>query len=383
MLKKGILGGVFNPVHEGHIAIAEQAMRHTGLDEVIFLPAGRPPHKDEATLADAMDRANMVALAIAAHPAWRLSRAELKRSSVSYTVDTLETMVAPGEKLYLILGSDALHKLTNWYRAERLADLCEILIAPRQGDCPKELNALVQTAAQKLGVHIEVMAEYGPEISSSDIREQLARGEKPAVLPAAVAEYIACHALYGADYGPMAQQLRKSMSESRFRHTLSVARCAVELAEVHGVDPINAHLAAMLHDCAKGMDAQTLRRMIREGGISADEQELSMPALLHAPAGVHLARQQYHVTDTAVLSAIRWHTTGRRNMTRLEKVIYLADAIEPGRAPYNGLEEIRTLAYKNLDAAVRTSAARTAAFVAARGKKLHARTTELTKSSEQ
>ena len=192
-----------------------------------------------------------------------------------------------------------------------------------------------------------------------------------------VAEYIAQHGLYQAPYSQMTTMLKKSLSEYRLKHTLSVAETAVWLANRFGVDPYQAHLAGMLHDCAKGMDAPTLLQLIRNGGISADDLELSMPALLHAPAGAALARMQYHVSDQSVLSAIRWHTTGRRNMTPLEKVVYLADMIEPGRTPYPGLEELRKCARVNLDEAVHMAAAQSAAYVAGRGKKLHPRTMEL------
>ena len=221
---------------------------------------------------------------------------------------------------------------------------------------------------------------YGPEISSTEIREKLGRGEPvgEALCPS-VCDYIAHHGLYGHEYSQMARRLQQTLSEYRFRHTLSVAETALWLAFRHGVDPVQAHLAGMLHDCAKGMDAPTLLHLIKTGGVSADELELSMPALLHAPAGAVLARTQYHVNNPQVLSAIRWHTTGRRNMTPLEKVVYLADMIEPTRAYFPGLEKIRALAPDDLTGAVRLAASLSAAYVAKRGKKLHPRTIELAK----
>jgi len=242
----------------------------------------------------------------------------------------------------------------------------------------QEMSGEIRKLEKDFGarVHILNVPEIG--ISSTDIREALIdRKTAHGLVPQPVAEYISHHGLYRIPFSQMTNRLRKSLSEYRLRHTLSVAETAVWLANRFGVDPVQAHLAGMLHDCAKGMDAPALLQLIKSGGISADELELSMPALLHAPAGAALAKSQYHVADQSILSAIRWHTTGRRNMTQLEKVVYLADMIEPGRAAYPGLEELRICAKDNLDEAVRMAAAQSASYVAARGKKLHPRTIEL------
>jgi predicted HD superfamily hydrolase involved in NAD metabolism len=133
----------------------------------------------------------------------------------------------------------------------------------------------------------------------------------------------------------------------------------------------------LLHDCAKGLDASSLIRLIREGGISLDNTELGMPSLLHAPAGAVLAKVQYGVNDPDVLSAIRWHTTGRRNMNLLDKIIYLADLTEPLRYEIPGLSAVRNAALNDINEAVRLAAQCTASNVLARGKRLHPRTNEL------
>ena len=259
-----------------------------------------------------------------------------------------------------------------------------MIAVPRMGDERQALLDQVARLRETLGLEILLTREYGPEISSTAIRERLGRRETvEEMIPECVLDYISAHGLYAQPYSQMARQLKDTLSDYRFRHTLSVAETALWLAFRHGVDPQMAHLAGMLHDCAKGMDAPTLLHLIKTGGVSADELELSMPALLHAPAGAVLARTQYHVNNPAVLAAIRWHTTGRRNMTPLEKVVYLADMIEPTRAYFPGLEQIRALAPVELDAAVRLAASLSAAYVAKRGKKLHPRTIELAKEQQK
>ena len=382
MLKVGIMGGTFNPIHEGHIMIARAAMKTARLDRVIFLPSGQPPHKQNHLLASAINRLNMTILAVYGEPGFTVSDMEVMRQGTTYTADTLRELTAqmPEAELYYIIGGDTLFQLTKWKTPDRIAKLLTggAIVVPRPGADRAMLEEEAGKLAASIGLKTLISDECGPDISSTEIREQLAEGKSVhEMLPQPVVDYIALHGLYHVPYSQMTNQLKRSLSEYRLKHTLSVAETAVWLANRFDVDPFQAHLAGMLHDCAKGMDAPTLLQLIRSGGISADELELSMPALLHAPAGAALARQQYHVSDQNVLSAIRWHTTGRRNMTPLEKVVYLADMIEPGRAAYPGLEELRTCAGEDLDEAVLLAAAQSAAYVSGRGKKLHPRTMEL------
>lgn len=382
MLKVGIMGGTFNPIHEGHLMIARAAKKAAGLDQVIFLPSGQPPHKCDMLLVSAISRLNMTILAVNGKEGFVASDMEVLREGTTYTVDTMSELTAtrPDVEWYYIIGGDTLFQLHTWRTPERIAELLKggMIAVPRPG---ADLDAMVAEAKkleEKIGLKTLIADEGGPDISSTEIRERLMRGESAAgMIPQAVADYITQHGLYDVPCSQMTMMLKKTLSEYRLKHTLSVAETAVWLANRFGVDPHQAHLAGMLHDCAKGMDAPTLLQLIKSGGISADELELSMPALLHAPAGAALAKSQYHVSDQSVLSAIRWHTTGRRNMTPLEKVVYLADMIEPGRAMYNGLEQLRECARCNLDEAVYMAAAQSASYVAGRGKKLHPRTMEL------
>lgn len=381
MRKIGILGGTFDPLHNGHLSIARTACEEGRLERVLLLPDGDPPHKKELTAARA--RLNMTILAAQSEPYLQACDLEVERAGTTYTIDTLRQMreMYPDDCLCYIIGGDTLFQVPTWREAGRLHELCTMIAVPRPGDGREALLAQARRLEETLGLSVLLTEQSGPEISSTGIRERLNGGDRSAcaLLPAAVGEYISAHGLYGQEYGQMTRQLKGSLSEYRFRHTLSVAETALWLAYKTGVDPQLAHLAGMLHDCAKGMDAPTLLHLIKTGGISADELELSMPALLHAPAGAVLARTQYHVNNPAVLSAIRWHTTGRRNMTDLEKVVYLADMIEPTRTYFPGLERIRALAAQDLTAAVRLAAALSADYVTKRGKKLHPRTIELAK----
>jgi len=145
--------------------------------------------------------------------------------------------------------------------------------------------------------------------------------------------------------------LRDSISSKRYIHSVNVSKTAARLAEYHGCDPSKAETAGLVHDCAREFDMEFMQKCVAEEGISADELTLSMKELLHGPAAVHICRKVFGIEDEEILNAVRFHTTGRENMTLLEKVIYLADFIEPGRS-FDGVEELRELAFVNLNRAL-------------------------------
>lgn len=155
------------------------------------------------------------------------------------------------------------------------------------------------------------------------------------------------------------KKLRKEMEEKlnakRYEHTLSVAYTAATLAMVHGADKDKALIAGLLHDCAKCLSNKKLLLICRKNKLSVSEIERQNPsALLHAKVGSFLAHEKYGIEDKEILSAIRYHTTGRPAMNLLEKIIYIADYIEPGRTHAVNLEQIRRMAYQNLDEALLT-----------------------------
>lgn len=146
------------------------------------------------------------------------------------------------------------------------------------------------------------------------------------------------------------QEMEKELSPKRYTHTLGVAYTAACLAMAHGADMDSAMTAGMLHDCAKPLDKEELIRLCEKNDLEISEVERQNPsALLHAKAGAYLAKARYHVTDPDILNAIRFHTTGRPQMSKLEKILYIADYIEPGRKQVADLALIRQTAYRDLD----------------------------------
>lgn len=147
-------------------------------------------------------------------------------------------------------------------------------------------------------------------------------------------------------------KLAKSMDSKRYEHTLGVAYTAVSLAMRYGEDLEKAMLAGLLHDCAKCMDNEKKIKLCQTAKVEITEIEMINPFLLHAKAGAILAKKKYDVDDADVLSAIACHTTGKPNMSLLDKIVYIADYIEPGRTSAPNLSEVRSLAFVDIDMAL-------------------------------
>jgi nicotinate-nucleotide adenylyltransferase len=191
----GVLGGTFDPVHSGHLAIAATAREQLGLENVLFLPAGQPWRKDRE-ITPAEHRLAMVRLAIAGEPAYQLSTIEIEREGASYTVDTLEELGArfPGQELVLILGEDALVDLPNWKDALRIPELALLAIAPRRGRMPKDETWRVMPGISGRMAWLEMEPV---SISSSTVRARVRQGRTVRdMVPAEVETYFRKHRLY-------------------------------------------------------------------------------------------------------------------------------------------------------------------------------------------
>lgn len=151
-------------------------------------------------------------------------------------------------------------------------------------------------------------------------------------------------------FEPIQKKLKIALDEPRFQHTLGVMYTAGCMAMAHGYDVSEAMLAGLLHDCAKCMSHEERLLLCEKHRVEVTASELENKALLHAKAGAILAKIEYDITDEAILHAIKVHTTGEPDMNTLDKIIYIADYIEPGRDKAPNLELVRSLAYKDLDA---------------------------------
>lgn len=166
--------------------------------------------------------------------------------------------------------------------------------------------------------------------------------------------------------------IESMLSESRYRHSLGVADTAREMARIFGIDEDKAYLTGLLHDYAKGVSGATLLEIAVANDLVEDDIERQAPDLLHAMVGAWMLENELGITDISILNAVRFHTLGDTNMTALDKIIYLADMIEPGR-DYPGIERIRCLAHRNLDTAMIAAIESTIKYCLDRGRLIHPR----------
>ena len=359
-MRIGIYGGTFNPIHQGHLTAARAAMDALGLDRLLLIPASVPPHTAlPQGSADAADRLEMAALACAQlGPKAQALDTELRRTGPSYTVDTLTElrMEHPEDELWLLMGTDMFLSLERWYHASDILSLAHIGAFDRAHPQPGEdLAAQKRLLETKYGATVAIIANRQViDLSSTQVREALAAGRGRDLLTDPVYGYIQRRGLYGVHtnlHHLTPDQLRpialSYLKPKRMPHVLGTEQEAAFLAEKYGADVTAARIAALLHDCTKKLDLPQQLSLCRHYAIPLDEMERNYLKLLHSKTGAAVARDRFGVSDE-IYNAIFYHTTGKADMTLLEKIIYLADYIEPSRS-FPGVEELRTAVHEDLD----------------------------------
>jgi len=351
-MRIGIYGGTFNPIHRGHLTAARAAMDALGLDRLLLIPASVPPHKAlPQGSADAADRLEMAALACAQlGPVAQALDIELHRTGPSYTVDTLRQlrMEHPEDELWLLMGTDMFLSLERWYHASDILSLAHIGAFDRAHPQPGEdLAAQKRLLETKYGATVAIIANRQViDLSSTQVREALTAGRGRDLVTDPVYGYIQRRGLYGVHtdlHHLTPDQLRpialSYLKPKRMPHVLGTEQEAVRLARQYGADETQARIAALLHDCTKKLDMDQQLALCAQYHIQLDDLEQHALKLLHAKTGAAIARDVFAVDD-AVYRAIYWHTTGHADMTLLEKIIYLADYIEPSR-DFPGVDDLR------------------------------------------
>ena len=217
MARVAVLGGSFNPIHHGHLLLADEILEMLGVDRVLFVPAAVPPHKAPADLAPAADRFAMVQLAIAGHAGFAVSDLELRRPGPSYTVDTLTELAAGGDELFFVIGSETFLDLLSWREPRRIATLVRLVVIPRAGSPFDPQSAAAQKVLREIGIGESGFAHVGPGGGTAaprgpDRPRHVACRSRPPICAAACApgrsldyrvpppviEYVRRHRLYGA-----------------------------------------------------------------------------------------------------------------------------------------------------------------------------------------
>lgn len=362
-MKIGIYGGTFNPPHLGHITAARAVFETLKLDKLLIIPDGLPPHKELPPNTPTPEQ-RLALTRLAADYTGLGSRAEvldmeLSRAGRSFTADTLSRLhqIYPEDQLWLLMGADMFLTLHRWHAPEAILSLAGIAAFGRTEADTEELFAAQRDYLYKTYPQARLFTLTIPgvvDVSSTELRERLARGEGGNLLAPAVYGRILRDGLYGtaADLKRLPlHQLRpvalSYLNHRRIPHVLGTEQEAIRLAERYGGDTEKARAAALLHDCTKKLDMAEQLSLCRQYGIVLDELEQTALKLLHARTGAAVAQDVFGA-DGDICGAIRWHTTGRAGMTLLEKIIYLADYIEPSR-DFPGIDTLRKVCYEDLD----------------------------------
>ena len=346
MMRLGIFGGTFAPFHAGHEKALKAFFESAELDRCLVIPAGIPPHKRKSADFTDSQRLEMTRLACEGLPWAEVSEWELQQEGASYTCKTLQYLSEkfPDARLVLYVGSDMFLTLQSWYRPEEIFRLAEIAAFSRTGE---DLEALTAHGIElkKAFPHLDYTVYTRPPfpISSTEIRQRRKEGKPFAdtVCPR-VYEYLC--ALQREALHPL---LKTRLSDKRLRHSEGVMQEARELAKRHGCDEERAALAGLIHDMTKEFSAEEHFALFEQYDYPLDENLKTNRNLWHAHSASLDLQRTLGITDAELISAVRYHTTGKENMTLLEAILFTADAVEPTRN-YADLPFYRALAREDV-----------------------------------
>jgi len=359
MERIGIFGGSFDPVHIGHVQSARQAAKVLGLDRLLMIPAAAPPHKN-GCFVSGEHRLSMLRIACGDDPVLQPSDMELRRIGPSYTYETVEAVRAayPEAEIFLLMGSDMFLSILNWKNPERILAQAKLAVFCRGDKGEKEKIAQQKVLLEQQGSTVFCVENNVVQISSTQMRRLLAFQCADEFLPAGVGDYIRQNGLYNinADWKnlPMPELEKvviRLLNPNRVNHVLGCRDTAARLARIWGVDETDAARAGMLHDVTKAIDGPLQLTLCRAYGKVLSEFSKKYPKTLHALTGSLVAERIFGENEK-VVSAIECHTTGKGNMTMLEKIIYVADYMEPNR-DFPGVDKLRHYAETDMDAALK------------------------------
>ena len=359
MARIGIYGGAFNPPHTGHIRAAEYAVQALNLDKLLLIPSCTSPHKPlPAGSAEPAQRLAMTKLW--AGEKMEVCDLELSRGGTSYTYETVEQLKLryPDDELILFMGTDMFLSFHSWKEPERILACVSLAVFYRGDKNEKNMIAAKQQEYLDKGHRVYLVENPVTEISSTQLRRMLVFRCAAPFLDEKVLRYIEENGLYetSRDFKnlPMEeleQVVINLLNPNRVKHVLGCRDTAAELAKVWDADVTDAARAGLLHDITKALDGPLQLTLCAEYGKVLDEFSENNPKTLHALTGSLVAERIFGENE-AVVKAIESHTTGKAAMNTLEKIIYVADYMEPNR-DFPGVETLRQLAYTDLDGALK------------------------------
>ena len=361
MERIGIFGGTFNPPHIGHIQAAQQAITALGLSRLLLIPDRIAPHKQLPENSPTPEqRLDMLRIAAADCPQIQVSDIELCREGISYTVETVMALkkLYPRAELVLLMGTDMFLSFDSWKNARKILKNTTLGVFCRGEKNEQTAIKEKRSELQRQGAKVELVKNDVIPISSTQMRRLLAFHCADAFLPAGVGDYIRENGLYDVSARwknlPMEELERVVVSllnPNRVVHVLGCRDTAVELAKRWGADVTDAARAGILHDITKALDGPLQLTLCEAYGKILSDFSRKYPKTLHALTGSLVAERIFGENE-AVVSAIRYHTTGKAGMNLLETIVYVADYMEPNR-DFPGVEKLRALAFTDLPSALK------------------------------
>ncbi|OAB48799.1 nicotinate-nucleotide adenylyltransferase [Mycoplasmopsis gallinarum] len=332
-MKIGLFGGSFNPIHEGHLKIAQFAFEKLNLDKLIFIPAATNPFKKNKKYAPSSDRIKMIQLAIEDKPHFEISEFETKRGGVSYTFETIRYFKNkfPSDELFFLMGSDQLPKLNKWEYIDEISQKVQLVIFKRSNKINK-INAKKYNA-------IILNNPIHPE-SSTSIREG-----NLIYTPEKVNEYIGNNYLYASE---ILHNILK-VDPARAKHCKQAAEFAAELAKTVKYDAKIAYYAGLFHDVAKRLSESESREFMHFFGLDAYDKKTYPNFKLHQICGALWVEFVYKNSNRDLIRAISIHTTLDLELNTLDKILFIADKICQGRA-FPGVQKLRELVMSDFEA---------------------------------
>lgn len=324
-MKTIFFGGAFDPFHNEHRAIVEGAQKELSADRVIIYPSCFPPHKE--SLASPFDiRMKMATEATKDLPYVIIDTIEQERNAINYSYEVIPLLKQkyPSDEYYFLIGGDSIAHFFEWKHPEIIAKEIKLLVAGR-ADIPN-LDEAVNRVRKEFSADVTVLRIEGKSVSSSVIKARAELGMPQTDVCEGVRRIMEENGLY-VEYASVVNKLKENIPQKTFEHVSRTVLYALKLNTSLNLPYKKVFLSALLHDCAKH--------------IKTEMEGVPAP-VVHQYTGADVAHTQYGVDDVDVISAIRCHTTGKPDMTALEKLIFCADVLEEGRE-YPGVEELRRI----------------------------------------
>ncbi|MFA6867505.1 MAG: nicotinate (nicotinamide) nucleotide adenylyltransferase [Clostridia bacterium] len=321
-MKIAIFGGAFDPLHSEHIKVVTACKEELKAEKVIVLPSFCPPHKSNI-IASYEDRLNILHIALDCFNYVEISELE-KESDYNPSYLTLQKIKNqyPDDELFFITGGDGIEYFDRWNKPEEIVKLVTLVVVKRDGY--NQFAKAIDLVENKFNINIISLNTKGEDVSSTQVRASIILGLDTPNEEIEVLDYIKEQGVY-SKYDECINKLKTQLSIRTYNHCVRTTMYGLKLAAKQKMSFEKVFLACLFHDCAKNT------KVVMDGVPNQ---------VVHQFVGSEIASKEYNINDEEILSAIRYHTTGKANMSQLEKLVFMADMLEDGR-DYEGVEELR------------------------------------------